>query len=176
LPNSELVDVVDENDMVVETRSLDDCLRFGLLHRSITVFLRNSKGEIYIQQRSFRDNWLPGKWTASCTGHVKSGEEAYDAAERELEEELDVKAGPRYLFKFIVPSIRFRKFVEREWDIVFDVTCDDLVNINPHEVEQGKFISLKECRNFFESRPDDVCLDARLAFQKYLERLEPLGK
>jgi isopentenyl-diphosphate delta-isomerase len=170
------VDVVDENDVVVEARPLDECLRFGLLHRSVTVFLRNSKEEIYIQQRSLRDDWLPGKWTASCTGHVKSGEVPSEAAERELEEELGVTAKPTLLFKFIVPSIRFRRFIEREWDIVFDVTSDDPVKIDSNEVEQGKFVSLNECRNFFDSRPYEVCLDAKLAFQGYLERLETLEK
>ncbi|HVB12820.1 MAG TPA: NUDIX domain-containing protein, partial [Nitrososphaerales archaeon] len=100
MPGSELVDVVDKSDRVLETRTLDECLKLGLLHRAVTVFLRNSKGQMFLQQRSKEDDWLPGMWTASCTGHVKSGEDAEAAAARELDEELGIACSPIFLFKF----------------------------------------------------------------------------
>lgn len=168
LPESELVDEVSDNDTVLGTRTLEDCLRFGLLHRAITVFLRNSKGEIFLQQRSKSDDWLPGKWTASCTGHVKSGEDPRAAAVRELGEELGISCQPDYLFKFIVPLIRYLDKNERELDIVFEAVSDAHVKIDYNEVESGIFLTIEECKEFFERRSNEITLDARIAFRKYV--------
>ncbi len=168
LPESELVDVVSESDCVLETRTLGECLRLGLLHRAVTVFVRNSRGEIFLQQRSKSDDWLPGMWTASCTGHVKSGEDPSIAAARELNEELGITCSPRFVLKFIVPSITYVYKIEQEFNIVFDAVSDEAVRIDKNEVEQGMFLALDECKEFFKVRRADITLDARLAFEKYL--------
>lgn len=163
----ELVDVVSENDEAVEARTLADCLRIGLLHRSIIAFLRNSKGEIFLQQRSKEDEWLPGYWTASCTGHVRSTENSTDAARRELNEELGVSCMPAYLFKFTVPRIEFRGRVEHEIANVFEATSDEPIHFDSREVQQVISLSLPECKTFFRMNKREITLDAHLAFQKY---------
>ncbi len=164
----ELVDVVDESDSVLETRRLDECQRLGLLHRAVTVFLRNSKGELFLQQRGKNDDWLPGYWTASCTGHVKSREDATKAAKREMEEELGISCEPSFLFKFVVPTVKFMDKIERELDIVFEATSDDLIHIDPREVEAGTFMSIAKCKEFFNAKKNKITLDARLAFERYV--------
>ena len=168
MPESELVDVVSENDLVLEARTLGDCLRLGLLHRAVTVFVRNSRGAIFLQQRSTSDDWLPGMWTASCTGHVKSGEDPNTAAARELNEELGIVCSPRFMFKFIVPTIAYLDITEREFDIVYEAVSDEAVRIDTREVEQGIFLTLDKCKEFFKARRAEITLDARLAFEKYL--------
>jgi isopentenyl-diphosphate Delta-isomerase len=168
LSGNELIDVVDEEDHTLMTRTLEDCLRDGLLHRAVTVFLTDTGGKIFLQQRSRLDDWLPGMWTASCTGHVKSGEDPDTAAARELWEELGLVSSPRFVFKFIVPAIAFSNRIEREIDFVFEVTSDQKVKINSKEVECGMFLTPEECKVFFKSRCAEITLDARLAFEKYL--------
>jgi isopentenyldiphosphate isomerase len=168
LPESELVDVVSESDHVLETRTLGGCLRLGLLHRAVTVFVRNSRGEIFLQQRSKSDDWLPGMWTASCTGHVKSGEDPKTAAARELKEELGITCLPRFMFKFIVPTITYLDKIEREFDIVYEAVSDEAVRIDTREVEQGMFLAFDKCKEFFKAKREEITLDARLAFEKYL--------
>ena len=173
LPRRELVDVVDKSDRVLETRALDECLKLGLLHRAVTVFMRNSKGEIFLQQRSKEDDWLPGVWTASCTGHVKSGEDAGAAATRELNEELGVACSPTFLFKFLVPAIRYLDKTERELDIVFEAASDDTIKLDTKEVEQGMFLTVDQCKQFFKNNSNEITLDAWLAFDKYMSMKHP---
>jgi isopentenyldiphosphate isomerase len=60
LTHSERVDVIDESDQITETRELEFCPRFGLLHRAVSVFVKFPDGKIYLQQRSNNDDWLPG--------------------------------------------------------------------------------------------------------------------
>jgi isopentenyl-diphosphate delta-isomerase len=95
LPEDELVEVIDADNIPLSTKTLSECKMRGLLHRSVTVFLRNSLGEIFLQQRSLKDNWFPGRWTAFSTGHVKAGESPSDAAKRELVEELGLNLDPQ---------------------------------------------------------------------------------
>jgi len=173
LPGSELVDVVDKSDRVLETRTLDECLKLGLLHRAVTVFLRNSKGQIFLQQRSNEDDWLPGMWTASCTGHVKSGEDAEAAAARELDEELGIACSPIFLFKFLVPAIRYLDKTERELCIVFEAVSDEAIQLNTKEVEQGIFLTLDQCKEFFKNNSKEITLDAWLSFDKYTSMKHP---
>ncbi len=167
LTESELVDIVNEEDKVIGTRTLGECLRAGLLHREVTVFLRDSNGQILLQQRSKSDDWLPGKWTASCTGHVKAGEDPVIAATRELKEELGISIRPRYLFKFVVPEIQYMGKIEREINLVFEANGDGQVKIDPKEVEQVVFFPIQACKEFFRSNIDMITLDARIAFDKY---------
>lgn len=167
LPENELVDIVNEEDVVLGSRTLGECLRLGLLHREVTVFLRNSKDELLLQQRSKSDDWLPGKWTASCTGHVKLGEDPLAAAERELKEEVGISVKPVFLFKLVVPKIRHLDKIEYEVDIVFEACSDDTPRVDKTEVEKVVFLSPDDCKHFFKEKSEDITLDARLAFQRY---------
>lgn len=167
IPESEFVDVVDTNDKFVERRPLDDCLRAGLLHRSITVFLRNSKGEVFLQQRSKNDGWLPGFWTASCTGHVKSEEDPASAAKREMKEELGISCEPIFLFQFLAPTVKSGEVLEREIDVVYEVISDDDLQLDIIELEGGQFLAFEDCKKFFESNSDKITPDAVVAFEKY---------
>jgi isopentenyl-diphosphate Delta-isomerase len=174
MTGSELVDVISESDNVLETRTLEDCLRLGLLHRAVTVFVRRSNGDIFLQQRSKKDDWLPGFWTASCTGHVKSGEDAGAGAARELKEELGIKCFPRFILKFIVPRIRYLDKNERELNYVFEAISDEPIAIDKAEIEQGMFLGLEECKTFFRQRREEITLDARIAFERYLSAMDDL--
>ncbi|HYB03612.1 MAG TPA: NUDIX domain-containing protein [Nitrososphaerales archaeon] len=98
MSSEEIVEVVDESDNVLYSASLEKCKLEGLLHRSVAIVLLNSLGEILLQQRSSSDDWLPGKWTVSATGHLKAGEAPSDASARELKEELGVTGKPAFLF------------------------------------------------------------------------------
>ena len=170
LPSNELVDVVDETDNKIEEKTLGDCQRSGLLHRSVTVFLRNSKGQVFLQQRSFSDDWLPGWWTASCTGHVRSGEDVTIAAKRELKEELGIESEVSYLFKFLTPRMEFGGKIEYEWDNVYETISDLSVTLDKNEIEQGRFVKTGGCKEFMKIT--QVCPDSREAIERYLQGVE----
>ena len=84
LPATEELDLVDEEDRVVGSATIEECLVKGILHRAVAVLVIRRDGRFVLQQRSKSDLWQPGLWTLSCTGHVKGGETYASAASREL--------------------------------------------------------------------------------------------
>ena len=167
--SQEYVDVVDTQDNAVETRTLQDCLKFGLLHRAVTIFLRNSRNEIFLQQRSKADDWMPKRWTSSCTGHVKSSESAARAAKREMREELGLQVDPVFLFKIVLPRIEDSGKTEWEVASVYEAISDDELSLDPREIERGLFFSILDCKEFFANRQGEITPDAVILFSRYLE-------
>ena len=60
-------------------------------HLIAHVCLFNKAGEMLIQKRKENKEDWPGKWDISAGGAAKAGEESFQAAERELFEELGIK-------------------------------------------------------------------------------------
>lgn len=84
----EYFDVVDIFDRVVGLAPRHYIHANKLFHRAVHIFVFNSNGELFLQKRSMDKDSAPGKWVSSCSGHVDSGEYYYDAAVRELGEEI----------------------------------------------------------------------------------------
>jgi isopentenyl-diphosphate delta-isomerase type 1 len=100
----ELFVVVDDNDNVLGYLPEDECHNKGVRHRTSSVVVFNSKGEILLQRRSPQKKLFPGFYTVSASGHVAKNADSetaqtYDeAAKREFIEELGVNPPP---LKFI---------------------------------------------------------------------------
>lgn len=60
----------------------------GLLHAICHTFVIVNRKNIYLQKRVASKTMNPNKWTSSSCGHVIAGELPYEAAQRELYEEL----------------------------------------------------------------------------------------
>jgi len=148
----ELVDVVDSGDRVIGTASLRECLREGLLHRAVAVLVVRSDGRLVLQQRSRNDRWHPGRWTLSCTGHVKAGEDYRSAAKRELSEELGLRLGLTRLVKVLLPRIRSRGLVEWEFVTAFACWTDLPVIIDPKELERAEPVSERNLARMMKGR------------------------
>lgn len=136
---SEYFWVVDEEDHVIGKESRKKCHDTKLVHRSVYIFLCNSKKEIFIQKRSMMKDLYPGYYTGSATGHVNYGETYDQAAVRELEEELGIKEHVRRLGKFKCFSA-----IEKEISTVYLCIYDGEVTLNEEEISQGLFLSLQE--------------------------------
>ncbi len=98
---SELLDVVDFNDIVVDSKSRGEVHRLQLPHRSIHVLVFNANGDLLLQKRSMQKDECAGMWDSSCAGHVEAGQHYATTVVREFEEELGIEPGcvPEYLFK-----------------------------------------------------------------------------
>ncbi|MBU0576506.1 isopentenyl-diphosphate Delta-isomerase [Patescibacteria group bacterium] len=115
------------------------------LHRASSVLLYNSQGEWLIQQRSAYKIVGANQWANACCGNLRPGENYKQCAVRRLKEELDI-AGVwlKRLHKFIYKIECNDEFGEHEMDTVFVGQYEGLVNPNPLEVKNIRWISTKE--------------------------------
>lgn len=118
------------------------------LHRAFSLFLFNSRGELLLQQRSFKKKTWPGVWSNSLCGHLRLKEKVVDAAKRRLAFELGIKNAE---ISVALPNYRYRAekdgIVENEICPVLIGYTDDDPKPNIDEIEKLKWISWKEWLN-----------------------------
>lgn len=90
--NQDQVIVIDENNQVIGHMDKKQAHKNkGSLHRAISVFLFNDKGELLIQKRSNQKIVAAGLWANTACGNVRPGETHLECAKRRLKEELNLK-------------------------------------------------------------------------------------
>ena len=137
----EWLPIVNEKGEVVGKATRRSCHSGSmLLHPVVHLHLINEQGDIYLQKRSMKKNFLPGMWDTAVGGHVALGEKIEDALKRETFEELGItKFKARFLGSYVWESSR-----ERELVFPFLCTSHDAIHINNDEVDEGRFWSRKE--------------------------------
>ncbi|MET9972780.1 NUDIX domain-containing protein, partial [Streptomyces sp. NPDC006356] len=96
----EHVERVDEHDEILGVVSRSEAIRRGWLHRIATVVCRDPAGRILVHRRPDHASRFPGRFNWMLGGAVEVGESYEEAAARELAEELEVRAFPRFVLKF----------------------------------------------------------------------------
>jgi isopentenyl-diphosphate delta-isomerase len=164
----EILDVVNADDLVVGVMERGEIHRKRLFHRSVHVFLLDEAGGIYLQKRSFEKLEYPGKWDSSASGHVESGESYQEAARRELEEEIGVKAFPERVL-----SVRASEQTGMEHSVLFQVrrsATDPDPNPNPREILEGRFFGTREIEAGIATEPETFSPSFMLLYRLYRER------
>lgn len=142
---AEILAVVDEDDERVDEAPRGTVHDDELRHRAVHVLLSDEQGSLWLQKRSQTKRTSPSRWTSSASGHVPTGEDPREAAQREIAEELGVEA----------PVLTFvgRTYVEdldlgeREFNYVFagihpgtfDPDEDEVTQVTafePHEIDE----------------------------------------
>lgn len=108
----ELLAIVDELDRELGCEKRHIVHARGLLHRAVHVFLFDDTRRLLLQQRSATKDTFPLHW--ECVGgHLSPGETYYDAAIREVKEELGlVIAAPTFLCKLEACDKTGQEFIE----------------------------------------------------------------
>lgn len=141
----------------------DNAYRLG-----VHMYLYDAEGRFLLQKRSDRKTVLPGVWDTHM-GHVTAGEASPQAALRELQEELGIKAEPGSL----VPVGRF---VWEELHYLLDIFFlpidpkEQTLTLQESEVAEVKWVTKEEMRAFvqtMEHRPAEY----RELVLRYLEHL-----
>jgi isopentenyl-diphosphate delta-isomerase len=169
----EILDVVDADDLVVGAMERGEIHRKRLFHRSVHVFVLDEAGRVYLQQRSLAKQEHPGKWDSSASGHVASGESYAEAAARELEEELSLRALPEPFLK--VPA---SEETGMEHSMLFQVRTrgtDPSPQPNPREILQGRFFPAKEIEAGIATEPETFSPSFRLLFRLYMDNTRREG-
>ncbi|MBW2995663.1 NUDIX domain-containing protein [Candidatus Woesearchaeota archaeon] len=157
----EYFDIIDENDNVIGKASRDEVHEKHLIHRAVTIFVFNSKNELFMIQRSRKKKLNPLKWQGSASGHVDSGETYEQASKRELKEELDIDAEPKFEFDIKVYSDE-----QKEHFKLFSINTDAPIKTN-EEIEQSKFMSIDEIKDMIKEDSSQFRDAFLLMFNKY---------
>ncbi len=105
-----------------------------LVHAVARVQVFDRQGRILLQLRSATKDIQPGKWDTAVGGHLRPGEEAAAAAQREMREELGVAPDQlEFLHRFL-----WRTPVESEW-----VTTYRTLHEGPFRPEPGEIAELR---------------------------------
>ena len=142
---SEYFWIVDEEDHVIGKETRENCHVNQLIHRSVYIFVINSKMELFIQKRSMLKDLYPGYYTSSASGHVNYGETYDQAAVRELKEELGIDAYVKKLGQFNNFSA-----IEKEISTVYLCNYDGEITINKDEIAQGIFVTIQKIEEMLQ--------------------------
>lgn len=170
--NVDEVIIVNEQDDVLGYMNKLEAHQKGILHRAISVFVFNSKGEWLMQQRASDKYHSSNLWSNSACSHPMRGESELTAAERRLEEEMGIKTKLKRLFSFQYEAKLDSQLVENELDHVFIGKSDDLPKINPEEVADYKYISTEDLSMELVVFPQNYTEWFKLLFQRVRQELE----
>ena len=129
-----LVDFDDRELGTAEKLSAHDAP--GQLHRAVSVFLFDSSGRLLLQRRAASKHHFQGLWGNTACSHPRPGENAVEAGERRLAEEMGIEASLRALGWFVYRAEDGESgLVEHELDHVLVGVSDDEPVVDPAEAD-----------------------------------------
>jgi len=163
LAGNELVDVIDANGNTVRVVTRQQMRENNLPHRCTYVLVFNSRGELFVHQRTPLKDVYPLYWDVCVGGVVTAGESFDESVVREVREEIGVDAPVEKLFPFHYQDER--TFAH---GMVYRAVHDGPFRLQPEEVLHGEFASLAEVLRRIESQP--FCPDGVLVLRTYLQK------
>ncbi len=110
--DTEILDVVDAQDYVINQRPRNEIHALSLMHRAVHILLFNDKKQLLLQKRSLKKDQNKGLWDSSAAGHVDPGESYAACADRELQEELGISTELTPVFKLSASPETGMEFVQ----------------------------------------------------------------
>ncbi len=172
----EQVILVDKKDNVIGKAGKLEAHQKGLLHRALSVFIFNSKGEILLQQRAPHKYHTPFLWSNTACSHPRINELVKHAAERRLKEEMGIECNLYYAFNFLYNAKFDNHLIENELDHVFIGFCDEIPKPNPSEVKNYRYINSYDLMNEINENPNiftpwfKICIDRVLKVKSIFEK------
>jgi isopentenyl-diphosphate delta-isomerase len=156
--------LVDADDVEVGTAEKLDAHKRGLKHRAISVLVRNSSGELLLQQRSPAKYHSGLLWANACCSHPLPGESTADAARRRLQEEMGFVCPLDPLFTFDYRAPVSDELIENELVHVFGGTHDGRIAPDPAEVSHWKWVRFDDLATDLRDHPEHYAV----WFRKYV--------
>ena len=154
VPDAEIWDLYDENrELLGKDHVRGEQLPIGGYHLVVHVWIRNSKGEYLISQRSANRPTFPLVWEC-VDGSVVKGEDSLQGALREVKEEVGVDLLPEkgQVILSDIKKIEFGKVVNKIVDVwLFEYDGEvDLSNATTDEVAQVAWMNREQIKELFE--------------------------
>jgi len=147
--------LVDDQDRETGISTKTEAHRDALLHRAVSVFIVNTKGEWLIQQRAFEKYHSAGQWSNTCCTHPKPGEGNREACIRRVHEEMGIGLNNlTSLFGFIYYAELEGGMHEHEYDHVYFGITDAIPDVNPKEVAGYRYLPYSALAEEMQQNPD----------------------
>lgn len=165
---TEIWDIIDQNGKKTGKTAVRG--RFNLnpgeYHLVVHIWIVSSDNKILIQKRSKRKKLMPGEWAATG-GAAITGETSFDAASRELFEEMGIKSNQQNLKKLL--RIKRRNSLLDVWMIVTDTPIAEL-KLQFAEVEDARWVTKQELNDMILN--GDFHNYGREYFSKVFEKID----
>jgi isopentenyl-diphosphate delta-isomerase len=152
--NSNQVITVNDNDEVIGYLDKMEAHKKGILHRAVSVFIVNSKGEWLIQKRAEGKYHSGLLWSNTACTHPIKDESNEQAAKRRLYEEMGIQTNLKKLFTFQYKATLNNQLIENEYDHVYFGVSDREPVINNDEVIDFRYISENELTKEIQAEPE----------------------
>jgi len=166
----EKVILVDEQDKALGLMEKMEAHEKGVLHRAFSVFIFNDKKEMLLQKRAEEKYHSPGLWTNACCSHPRDGESVKEAAKRRLHEEMGFSCDVDQVFSFIYKADLDKDMIEHELDHVLVGNYDGMIEMNPSEVMDYKYIPMDELLKDIEDNEENYTVWFKIALPTLLEK------
>ncbi len=177
----ELIDILDsKGNKTGESCSMKEVHDKGLIHKSVHVWILNSKNELLIQKREKNRLAYPLYWDISASGHISAGQTSLEAAQREVKEELGLSIhSSSFIFLFTLEEqivLNNGAYINNEFQDVYLVKYDLAITdikLLDGEVEEVKFISIDEFREMINTK-NDLIVPHQEEHDKLLDIIEKM--
>jgi isopentenyldiphosphate isomerase len=162
---TELVDIVDADDRVIDRVTRAEMRARKLRHRATYILVFNSQGQLFVHQRSGTKDVYPSYYDVAVGGVVGAGESYDQGARRELAEEIGITTPPP---KPIV-SFQYEDADNRVNGRVYSCTVDGPLTLQAEEIVSGEWLDLDVVIDRAGKQP--FCPDGVQALLCYLDKL-----
>ncbi len=175
----DILDVYDEeNHPLGQKKKRSEVHKEGFWHRTVHVWIYNSKEELLLQLRSPEKGFCPNMWDVSSAGHVASGEEPLESVLREVGEELGLTIAEEDLSFWQVKKISVITNSRRDnefcyiYFLIFNGDLEEL-KLQKEEVKEVKFLSLKKLKEELEENPEKY-VPYRRYWEEIMDKIEKI--
>lgn len=127
----------------------------GALHRAVSIFVFDAEKRLLLQRRALAKYHSGGLWSNTACGHPRPGETTLEAAHRRLLEEMGFDCELRRAFDFLYRAELENRLVEHEYDHVFVGEFGGEPAPDSAEVEDWRWVSMKQLRRDLSKRPHE---------------------
>lgn len=167
--------LVDLDDRETGYMGKAEAHRQGRLHRAFSVFIVH-EGQMLIQKRKADKYHSGGLWANACCSHPRKGEKLEEAVHRRLLEEAGFDCSVKEIFHFVYRTQYKENLSEYEYDHVFLGKYHGELCRNENEIEELRWISVKDLKRDVVEHPEKYASWFLIAFPGVVEYLTACKK
>ncbi len=156
----ELIDIYNEKNEPLNIKKMkSEAHADGLWHRTVHIWIYNSRKEILLQLRAKDKDLYPDRWDISSAGHVSAGETPVTSALREIKEELGINAKEEDL-KFVrirESKHQFRNLKNAEFEYIYIMKFDGgekKLKLQEEELQDARFFPVESIIKGLKEMPE----------------------